>query len=64
MGARNERYLSAIHYNKSPGFEIIHGLLDRILQVMEIPFSPNKTDFGYYIKATNGLFSFTQFTDN
>jgi len=55
VGARNERYLAAVHYNKTPGFEIIHGLLDRILQVLEISYSPNKSDRGYYIRASNGL---------
>ncbi|CAG2102728.1 unnamed protein product [Medioppia subpectinata] len=53
VGAKNERYLSAIHYNKNPGFEIIHGLLDRILQVLEIPFSANKGGAGYFIRAAN-----------
>ncbi|CAG2164938.1 unnamed protein product [Oppiella nova] len=53
VGARNERYLSAIYYNKTPGFEIIHGLLDRILHVLEIPFSANKKGVGYFIRAAN-----------
>jgi len=53
VGARNERYLSAIYYNKTPGFEIIHGLLDRILHVLEIPFSVNKKGVGYFIRAAN-----------
>lgn len=35
-GARNERHLSAVYYNKSPGFEVIHGLLDRVMQLLEI----------------------------
>ena len=35
VGARNERRLAAVFYNKSPGFEIIHGLLDRIMQLLE-----------------------------
>jgi phenylalanyl-tRNA synthetase beta chain len=36
VGARNERHLAAIFYNKSPGFEIIHGLLDRVMQLLEV----------------------------
>ncbi|RMC02183.1 hypothetical protein DUI87_21350 [Hirundo rustica rustica] len=48
VGARNYRHLCAIYYNKSPGFEIIHGLLDRVMQVMEVP--PNE-EKGYTIKA-------------
>ncbi|KAJ6669309.1 hypothetical protein lerEdw1_008118 [Lerista edwardsae] len=49
VGARNHRHLCAVYYNKNPGFEVIHGLLDRIMQLLEVP--PNK-DSGYYIKAT------------
>ncbi|PIK49450.1 putative phenylalanine--tRNA ligase beta subunit [Apostichopus japonicus] len=49
VGAQNHRHLCAVHYNKSPGFEVIHGLLDRIMQLLEVPFS--KED-GYYLKAS------------
>ncbi|XP_013910581.1 PREDICTED: phenylalanine--tRNA ligase beta subunit [Thamnophis sirtalis] len=48
VGAKNHRHLCAIYYNRNPGFEIIHGLLDRIMQLLEIP--PSKEN-GYYIKA-------------
>ncbi|KAF4801849.1 Phenylalanine--tRNA ligase beta subunit [Turdus rufiventris] len=48
VGAKNCRHLCAIYYNKSPGFEIIHGLLDRIMQVLDVP--PNEEN-GYTIKA-------------
>uniref|UniRef100_A0A803V0Y6 Phenylalanine--tRNA ligase beta subunit n=1 Tax=Ficedula albicollis TaxID=59894 RepID=A0A803V0Y6_FICAL len=51
VGARNYRHLCAIYYNKSPGFEIIHGLLDRVMQVLEVP--PNEEN-GYAIKAAEG----------
>ena len=37
VGARNQRHMAAVFYNKSPGFEIIHGLLDRIMQLLEVP---------------------------
>ncbi|KAJ8796089.1 hypothetical protein J1605_018237 [Eschrichtius robustus] len=30
VGARNYRHLCAVYYNKNSGFEIIHGLLDKI----------------------------------
>ncbi|KAJ8022005.1 Phenylalanine--tRNA ligase beta subunit [Holothuria leucospilota] len=49
VGSKNERHLCAVHYNKSPGFEVIHGLLDRIMQLLQVPFS--KED-GYYLKAS------------
>ena len=44
--------MCAVNYNKSSGFEIIHGLLDRVMQLMEIPAANDKT--GYFIKATEG----------
>ncbi|XP_044288861.1 phenylalanine--tRNA ligase beta subunit [Varanus komodoensis] len=51
VGARNHRHLCAVYYNKNPGFEVIHGLLDRVMQLLEVP--PSKEN-GYYIKATEG----------
>ena len=51
VGARNNRHLCAVYCNKSDGFEIIHGLLDRILQVLEIPWTADKDDNGYYLRA-------------
>ncbi|XP_011448986.3 phenylalanine--tRNA ligase beta subunit [Magallana gigas] len=49
VGARNERWMCAVNYNKSSGFEIVKGLLDRVMQLMEIPFQ--KGSDGYYIEA-------------
>lgn len=54
VGARNNRYLCAVYCNKSDGFEVIHGLLDRVLQVVEIPWSVNENDNGYWLRAVNG----------
>ncbi|RWS05556.1 phenylalanine--tRNA ligase beta subunit-like protein, partial [Dinothrombium tinctorium] len=51
VGARNERNLCALNYNKTPGFEIIHGLLDRLMQVLNISYSTSKNETGYFIKA-------------
>ncbi|XP_056420882.1 phenylalanine--tRNA ligase beta subunit [Hyla sarda] len=48
VGARNHRHLCAVYYNKNPGFEVIHGLLDRIMQLLAV--SPG-TEKGYRIKA-------------
>jgi len=54
VGARNERHMAAVFYNKSPGFEIIHGLLDRIMQLLEVPFLEDSAaqaqNNGYYIR--------------
>lgn len=49
VGARNERHLAAIYYGKqTSGFEIIHGLLDRVMQVLDIPY-----ESGYHIEPTD-----------
>lgn len=58
VGARNERHLAAIYYGKqTSGFEIIHGLLDRVMQVLDCPYigeHPDRarTTRGYYIEAS------------
>lgn len=49
VGARNERHLAVVCYNKQSGFEIVHGVLDRIMQVLEVPW---KT--GYELKHIEG----------
>uniref|UniRef100_A0A6G1SD82 Phenylalanine--tRNA ligase beta subunit n=1 Tax=Aceria tosichella TaxID=561515 RepID=A0A6G1SD82_9ACAR len=57
VGARNERHLAAIYYGKqTSGFEIIHGLLDRVMQVLACPYIGEQQDRakckrGYYIEA-------------
>uniref|UniRef100_A0A8C6UDX9 Phenylalanine--tRNA ligase beta subunit n=1 Tax=Neogobius melanostomus TaxID=47308 RepID=A0A8C6UDX9_9GOBI len=48
VGARNSRRFCAVYYSKSPGFEVIHGLLDRTMQLLEV--KPGSTD-GYHIRA-------------
>lgn len=47
-GARNERRLCALNCNKTPGFEIVHGLLDRVMQLLEVPFV--KDGSGYSLR--------------
>lgn len=37
VNASNRRRLCALHYGKTSGFEIIHGLLDRVMQLLEVP---------------------------
>ncbi|KAJ4936086.1 hypothetical protein JOQ06_017610 [Pogonophryne albipinna] len=51
VGARNSRRFCAVYYNKSPGFEVIHGLLDRTMQLLEV-----KSERGdwYHIQAAEG----------
>lgn len=36
--ARNERRLAAAYCGKSSGFEVVHGLLDRVMKVLNVPF--------------------------
>ncbi|XP_015923133.2 phenylalanine--tRNA ligase beta subunit [Parasteatoda tepidariorum] len=52
VGVRNERHLCALYYNKKPGFEIIHGLLDRVMQLLDVPpLDESNPDRGYCIKS-------------
>lgn len=51
VGAQNERRLCAVYYSKTSGFEIIHGLLDRVMQLLEVPLSDGDSSKGYYIKS-------------
>lgn len=57
--ARNERHAAALWCNKTAGFEVVHGMLDRIMQMLIVP-RISSTDFkaetGYYIKEANGGF--------
>uniref|UniRef100_A0A3B3CHH3 Phenylalanine--tRNA ligase beta subunit n=1 Tax=Oryzias melastigma TaxID=30732 RepID=A0A3B3CHH3_ORYME len=50
VGARNSRRFCAVYYNKSPGFEVIHGLLDRTMQLLEV--KPAREQ-GYHIQAAD-----------
>lgn len=51
VGARNSRRFCAVYYNRSPGFEVIHGLLDRTMQLLEV--KPGRGE-GYHIQASDG----------
>jgi phenylalanyl-tRNA synthetase beta chain len=55
--ARNTRHLAAVWCNKTAGFEVVHGLLDRVMAMLEIPrllTGDVKATHGYYIKETDG----------
>jgi len=55
--ARNERHAAAVWCNKTAGFEIVHGMLDRAMKMLEIPRiggADSKAETGYYIKETTG----------
>jgi phenylalanyl-tRNA synthetase beta subunit len=58
--ARNERHAAAVWCNKSAGFEVVHGMLDRAMKMLEVPRieSQNlKAETGYYIKENSGEFA-------
>lgn len=50
VGARNERRLSAVICDLTSGFEVIHGLLDRVMQMVGVEMNP---ETGYSIKPSN-----------
>jgi phenylalanyl-tRNA synthetase beta chain len=55
--ARNERHAAAVWCNKTAGFEVVHGMLDRIMQMLEVPRISGadlQAETGYYIKEANG----------
>jgi phenylalanyl-tRNA synthetase beta chain len=37
---RNERHVAALWYGKTSGFEVVHGLLDRIMMMLQFDFIP------------------------
>ncbi|KAF8341323.1 phenylalanyl-tRNA synthetase [Cantharellus anzutake] len=59
--AQNIRKVGAVWCNKTAGFEVVHGLLDRIMTILEIPriLSTDKTSkHGYYIKEVDDAMFF------
>jgi len=57
VGARNERRFCALNCNKTPGFEVIHGLLDRLMVVLDKKPTADKAknpDEGYHIVKGSG----------
>ncbi|KIY49327.1 phenylalanyl-tRNA synthetase subunit beta [Fistulina hepatica ATCC 64428] len=54
--ARNERHAAAVWCNKTAGFEIVHGLLDRGMKMLEVPrisSTDTMAPTGYYIKESS-----------
>ncbi|CAD5234442.1 unnamed protein product [Bursaphelenchus xylophilus] len=47
--SRNQRNAAAVYYSKTGSFEVIHGLLDRIFEVLDVPLSKSG-GVGYFIK--------------
>lgn len=38
-GARNERRLAAVQCGRDSGFEAIHGLLNRLMEALDVPLA-------------------------
>ena len=56
--ARNVRHAAAVWCNRTAGFEVVHGMLDRAMQMLEVPLissSDKKALHGYYIKEREGM---------
>ncbi|XP_017084020.1 phenylalanine--tRNA ligase beta subunit [Drosophila eugracilis] len=51
VGARNERRVCAVNCNKTAGFEVVHGLLDRVMQLLSVPWKTANMTKGYYLQA-------------
>ncbi|XP_052843059.1 phenylalanine--tRNA ligase beta subunit [Drosophila gunungcola] len=51
VGARNERRVCAVNCNKTAGFEVVHGLLDRVMQLLSVPWKTANLTKGYYLQA-------------
>lgn len=37
-GAANRRRLVAVHCDRAASFEVIHGLLNRVMEVLNVPY--------------------------
>uniref|UniRef100_A0A0D6R1C8 phenylalanine--tRNA ligase n=1 Tax=Araucaria cunninghamii TaxID=56994 RepID=A0A0D6R1C8_ARACU len=53
VGAANHRRLAALYCNSNSGFEVIHGLVDRIMEVVGVPFVSVGENSGYYIRPSH-----------
>lgn len=54
VGAVNIRRLGAVSVGRTAGFEIIHGLLDRVMTALAVPRALSPTDSGYRLRAADG----------
>ncbi|XVE58892.1 hypothetical protein DITRI_Ditri04bG0205300 [Diplodiscus trichospermus] len=53
VGASNRRLLAALYCGANSGFELIHSLVDRIMEVMGTPFVPVGNKTGYFIELSD-----------
>ncbi|CAA2996313.1 Probable phenylalanine--tRNA ligase beta subunit [Olea europaea subsp. europaea] len=52
VGASNHRHLAALYCGATSGFELIHGLVDRIMEVTGTSFVSPGNGTGYYIQSS------------
>lgn len=60
--ARNDRRMGGVYTDRKAGFEMVHGLLDRVMQTLGVPFLQSKESkgtHGYYIAQSDGQSSST-----
>ncbi|WFD25045.1 phenylalanine--tRNA ligase [Malassezia nana] len=53
---RNERHVAAVYCNKAAGFEVIHGLLDKLMLMLDIPrisAENQEASTGYYLREAD-----------
>lgn len=68
--SRNERRFAACWYGKSSGFEVVHGLLDRIMLMLKSAFITKEDGMsnaalkGYWIEEDDGECSYIRLTIN
>uniref|UniRef100_A0A2P2MTP3 phenylalanine--tRNA ligase n=1 Tax=Rhizophora mucronata TaxID=61149 RepID=A0A2P2MTP3_RHIMU len=53
VGATNRRLLAALYCGSNSGFELIHSLVDRVMEVMGTPLVKVGENSGYYIKRSD-----------
>ncbi|KAL0360099.1 UNVERIFIED_CONTAM: Phenylalanine--tRNA ligase beta subunit, cytoplasmic [Sesamum radiatum] len=53
VAASNRRHLAALYCGATSGFELIHGLVDRIMEVTGTPFVSAGDGSGYYIQSSD-----------
>ncbi|VDK38353.1 unnamed protein product [Taenia asiatica] len=55
VGCRNNRRACAVYCNKTSGFEVVHGLLDRLMHVLEVTYEENAKPerLAYHLKEVD-----------
>lgn len=67
--SRNERHFAAAWYGKSSGFEVVHGLMDRVMLMLKSAFLTSEEglqgkgviDSAYWIDEVDGMDEFGKF---